>query len=132
MTYRVDAAGPRGCHDRLACGLVRASGLRCSTAPRRSPRDAGATRLWLTTTNDNLAAVGFYQRRGLRIVAVHRGAVDRARLLKPSIPVAGDNGIELHDELELELLLAPSDRRLTAAPTAARPVPTASVVVRDR
>jgi RimJ/RimL family protein N-acetyltransferase len=42
-------------------------------------------RLWLITTNDNLGALRFYQRRGLRLVAVHRGAVDEARSLKPSI-----------------------------------------------
>ena len=65
-------------------------------------RAAGATRLWLTTTNDNLDALRFYQRRGLRIVAVHPGAVDEARVLKPTIPLIGDHGIEIHDELILE------------------------------
>ena len=63
------------------------------------------TRLWLITTNDNLRALGFYQRRGLRLVAVHRGAVDAARQLKPTIPLLGINGIPIHDELELELPL---------------------------
>jgi len=63
-------------------------------------------RLWLVTTNDNLDALRFYQRRGLRIVAVHRGAVDAARRIKPSISLTGDHGIELHDELELEVRLA--------------------------
>jgi GNAT superfamily N-acetyltransferase len=59
-------------------------------------------RLWLVTTNDNLDALRFYQRRGLRVVDVSRGAVDRARALKPSIPLTGEYGIELHDELVLE------------------------------
>ncbi len=62
-------------------------------------------RLWLGTTNDNLDALRFYQRRGMRLAAVHRGAVDRARELKPSIPREGLYGIPVHDELELELLL---------------------------
>jgi hypothetical protein len=35
-------------------------------------------------------------------VAVHRGAMDRARNEKPSIPLIGMNGIEMHDEIELE------------------------------
>jgi GNAT superfamily N-acetyltransferase len=65
----------------------------------------GCTRLWLITTNDNLRAVRFYQRRGMRLVAVHRGAVDDARRLKPSIPQIGDHGIPIHDELEFELAL---------------------------
>ncbi|MER7456048.1 GNAT family N-acetyltransferase [Micromonospora sp. NPDC126480] len=68
----------------------------------------GRGRLWLITTNDNLRALRFYQRRGLRLVGVDPGAVDRARRLKPTIPEVGEDGIPLHDELVLE-------RRFTAA-----------------
>ncbi|WP_329005054.1 GNAT family N-acetyltransferase [Kribbella sp. NBC_00709] len=68
-------------------------------------RAAGAHRLWLITTNDNLDALRFYQRRGLRIVDVRPGAVDESRKLKPSIPSTGAYGIPLHDELVLELLI---------------------------
>ena len=68
-------------------------------------RSLGCTRVWLITTNDNLPALRFYQRRGMRIVAVHRDAENAARRLKPSIPVVGHHGIEIHDELELELRL---------------------------
>jgi GNAT superfamily N-acetyltransferase len=66
-------------------------------------REAGASRLWLVTTNDNLDALRFYQRRSLRIVGVAPGAVDAARLVKPSIPEVGEYRIPLHDELTLEL-----------------------------
>jgi GNAT superfamily N-acetyltransferase len=66
-------------------------------------RDAGCRRVWLTTSNDNLEALRFYQRRGLRIVAVHRGAIDRARELKATIPLVGRHGIEIHDEIELAI-----------------------------
>ena len=62
-------------------------------------------RLWLITTNDNLNALKFYQKRGFRIVAVHPGAVDRAREIKPQIPLIGDDGIPLHDEIELAMTL---------------------------
>jgi GNAT superfamily N-acetyltransferase len=55
----------------------------------------------LTTTNDNLDALRFYQRRGLRLVALRPGAVDRARLDKPEIPRIGDFGIPLRDEIDL-------------------------------
>ncbi|HET9017876.1 MAG TPA: GNAT family N-acetyltransferase [Thermomicrobiaceae bacterium] len=65
-------------------------------------RDRGAARVWLITTNDNPQALGFYQWHGYRLVAVHAGAVDAARALKPSIPKRGVNGVPLHDELELE------------------------------
>jgi GNAT superfamily N-acetyltransferase len=69
-------------------------------------RAAGCWRLWLVTTNDNLDALRFYQRRGLRITRVDSGAVDRARQWKPTIPAVGGYGIPLHDELTLELTLA--------------------------
>ena len=62
----------------------------------------GVRKTWLVTTNDNLRALRFYQRRGLRIIAVDPGAVDRARAVKPEIPPVGADGIELHDELRLE------------------------------
>ncbi|MFC7550920.1 GNAT family N-acetyltransferase [Plantactinospora sp. GCM10030261] len=68
-------------------------------------RASGVTRLWLVTTNDNLNALRFYQRRGLRIVGVTPGGVDTARRLKPSIPRIGEYGIPLRDELTLELRL---------------------------
>ncbi|MGH2850492.1 MAG: GNAT family N-acetyltransferase [Solirubrobacteraceae bacterium] len=68
-------------------------------------RSHGCRRLWLVTTNDNLDALRFYQRRGMRLTAVHAGAVDAARALKPEIPRTGAHGIRISDELELELLL---------------------------
>lgn len=68
-------------------------------------RAAGCARIFLTTTNDNLNALGFYQKRGWRLVAVYPGAVDRARAAKPGIPLLGLNDIPLHDDIELELRL---------------------------
>jgi len=63
---------------------------------------AGCTRLWLITTNDNVDALRFYQRRGFRLAAVHAGAVDESRRrLKPEIPETGAYDIPLRDELEL-------------------------------
>lgn len=65
---------------------------------------AGLTRVWLITTNDNLDALRFYQRRGFVLVALHRGAVADARAtIKPEIPATGDHDIPLRDELELDL-----------------------------
>ncbi len=64
--------------------------------------ERGCKRLWLVTTNDNLHALGFYQRRGFQIVNVIPNAVDRARKLKPSIPLKAENGIPIRDELTLE------------------------------
>jgi len=68
-------------------------------------QSAGCKRLWLITTNDNLHALGFYQKRGFVLVAVHRNAMQVTRQLKPLIPLIGDNGIPLRDEIELEIML---------------------------
>lgn len=72
------------------------------TALLEAAHQKATAKTWLVTTNDNLRALRFYQRRGLRITAVDRGAVDRARKLKPGIPLVGQDGIEIHDELRLE------------------------------
>lgn len=66
-------------------------------------KSAGCRRLWLVTTNDNLNALRFYQKRGFQLVAVHRHAVKQARERKPTIPLIGAHGIPIRDELELEL-----------------------------
>lgn len=65
----------------------------------------GCKRLFLITTNDNLHALGFYQKRGFEIVMVYRGAVNESRKRKPNIPLVGMNGIPLRDEIELEISL---------------------------
>jgi GNAT superfamily N-acetyltransferase len=57
----------------------------------------------LTTTNDNVDALRFYQRRGFRLAELRPGAVDRSRQEKPQIPRAGEYGIPLHDEIDLTL-----------------------------
>lgn len=80
-----------------------ASGL--LEAIQRLSRQAGCRRVWLITSNDNLSALGFYQRRGYALVAVHRGGIDQARRLKPEIPPIGLGGIPLRDEIELEYAL---------------------------
>jgi GNAT superfamily N-acetyltransferase len=66
-------------------------------------RRASCRRLWLITTNDNLDALRFYQRRGMRLVAVHAGAIAESRRLKPSISEVGMHGIPIRDEVELQL-----------------------------
>ena len=68
-------------------------------------RKQGCRRVFLITTNDNMHALRFYQKRGFELVAVHRGAVNESRKIKPSIPWTGFDDVPLRDEIELELLL---------------------------
>jgi ribosomal protein S18 acetylase RimI-like enzyme len=68
-------------------------------------RTRSCRRVFLITTNDNLHALGFYQRRGFELVRIHRHALDETRKLKPGIPLIGMNHIPLRDEIELEMIL---------------------------
>lgn len=68
-------------------------------------RSRKCRRVFLITTNDNLYALGFYQRRDFELVTIHRGAVNETRKIKPAIPIIGQNHIPLRDEIELEMIL---------------------------
>ena len=68
-------------------------------------RKQNCRRIFFITTNDNINALGFYQKRGFELVAVHRGAVNESRKIKPTIPLIGYNKIPLRDEIELEMKL---------------------------
>jgi ribosomal protein S18 acetylase RimI-like enzyme len=70
-------------------------------AAAQALRAQGVRRVWLTTTNENLAALALYQKAGYRLTALHAGAMDELRRLKPAIPAVASNGIPIRDELEL-------------------------------
>ncbi len=62
-------------------------------------------RICLVTTNDLLNAIGFWQKRGFKLVKVYPNAMEYTRKLKPAVPLIGENGIPLRDEIELEMML---------------------------
>jgi ribosomal protein S18 acetylase RimI-like enzyme len=78
-------------------------GRRLLDALAESARAAGARRLLVMTTNDNLTSLRFYQRAGFRLLELRPGAVDEARAIKPSIPTLGHDGIPIRDEIDLVL-----------------------------
>ena len=59
-------------------------------------------RLWLITTNDNVDAMKFYQKRGFVFKEVYQNAIKKSRKLKPEIPECGFYGIPIRDEVEFE------------------------------
>ena len=62
----------------------------------------GIDSAWLVTTNDNAPAIHLYASLGYEGVEVRRGAIDEIRhTIKPSIPLIGHGGVEMHDEIEL-------------------------------
>ena len=67
--------------------------------------EIGCAKITLITTNDNLSALRFYQKRGFDMVRIHRNALEQSRKIKPEIPLIGENGIPLKHEIELEMLL---------------------------
>ncbi len=82
----------------VGTALVEELASRCGELGRRA--------LFVVTTNDNVDALRFYQRRGFRLTALRPGAIEFARArLKPSIPTEGNHGIYKRDELELERAL---------------------------
>lgn len=80
-------------------------GSRLIDAVRETAEQEGCDRLWLITTNDNLNALRFYQKYGFHLAALHKNVVEKERALKPSIPLTGEFGIPIRDELELEIKL---------------------------
>jgi len=68
-------------------------------------REAGCERVQLLTTNNNLRALAFYQKRGFHLVALRPGEIDEQRKVKPSIPEVDSAGLPIRDELHLELSL---------------------------
>lgn len=65
-------------------------------------REQKLTRIFTITTNDNLDALRFWQKRNFRLVRVYKNALEKTRKLKPQVPEIGNYGIPLRDEIELE------------------------------
>ncbi len=81
----------------------RGIGTALIAAVRQVACAAGCARLWLVTTNDNFPALGFYQKRGFRLIALYPGAIEESRKHKPTIPLYGIDSIPIRDEIELAL-----------------------------
>jgi catechol 2,3-dioxygenase-like lactoylglutathione lyase family enzyme/GNAT superfamily N-acetyltransferase len=84
----------------------RGAGTALLDGARTEAEQVGCRRVWLVTTNDNLHALRFYQRRGWDWIAMHRDAVVESRQLKPDISLLGANDIPIRHELEFELVLS--------------------------
>lgn len=67
--------------------------------------ELGCRRVKLITTNDNINAMRFYQRRGFDMARLYHNAIDVSRRMKPSIPAVGEFGIPLKHEIEFEMKL---------------------------
>ena len=104
ITYRIEE---NACEIVTLNSLIEGQGIGAALvqAIREAAVEAGCKRLWLITTNDNLTALRFWQKRGFSLVRVHRNAIEESRRLKPEIPLIGEHGIPIRDEIELETVL---------------------------
>lgn len=73
-------------------------GTKLIQAVVQAARNSGCSRLCLSTTNDNQQAIDFYLRKGFKVHRVRKGAMDRAREIKPSIPFISTEGTAINDE----------------------------------
>lgn len=78
------------------------AGTQAMNAAEDELRRRGVTKVVLATTNDNVRALKFYQKRGYRLVRLHLDAMDKVREIKPGVPELGQDGIPLRDMWELE------------------------------
>ena len=84
----------------VATAAGRGIGRGLVSAVAATARELGCERLVLVTTNDNVGAQAFYSACGFELAATHVGAVTRAREIKPEIPLLGEGGVPIADELE--------------------------------
>lgn len=68
-------------------------------------KEENCFRILLITTNDNIHALSFYQKRGFSFSNIYVNSMSISRTLKPEIPQIGYNDIPIRDELELEMKL---------------------------
>lgn len=68
-------------------------------------KKAQCRKIILITTNDNINAIRFYQKRGFDMTHLYHNALDLSRKLKPEIPLIGENNIPLRHEIEFQMIL---------------------------
>ncbi len=102
VTYKIEGST---CEIITLYVLVPAHGIgaKLIEAVKFRAQDEGCKRMRLTTTNDNTNALRFYQKNGFRLSALRPRAVEEARKIKSEIPLTGEDGIPIRDEIDLEL-----------------------------
>ena len=103
ITYRIDR---EGCEIMTLDSLFPGRGIGGALieAVKDIAERKGCRRLWLVTTNDNLHALRFYQRKGFTLAALRTNVMEETRKRKP-VPLLGFDGIPIRDEIELEMML---------------------------
>ncbi len=101
VTYDIQGAGCEVVTIDALCQFI-GVGTMLLEKVEETARHAGCTHLWCITTNDNLDAQRFFQKRGFFMREVRVGGMTKIRLLKPNVPKVGYFGIPVRDEIEFE------------------------------
>ena len=80
-------------------------GTKLVDAVIREAKNRKLKKILVVTTNDNINAIKFYQKRGFDMACLYHNALDISRKIKPEIPLIGDHSIPLRHEIEFELLI---------------------------
>lgn len=104
VTYLIDG---KECEITSMNSLLERKGIGTALldAVRKAAIENKCKRLWLITTNDNTDALRFYQKYGFSLIALYPNAMEKYRRLKPEIPLTGNGGIPIRDEIELGMVL---------------------------
>ncbi|HPF86887.1 MAG TPA: GNAT family N-acetyltransferase [Candidatus Limiplasma sp.] len=78
-------------------------GTALTNAAKEIAKENGLHKLIVMTTNDNLHAIRFYQKRGFTLRALRPNMLETSRRLKSGIPLMSEDGIPLRDEIEFEM-----------------------------
>ncbi|HZU73685.1 MAG TPA: GNAT family N-acetyltransferase [Acidimicrobiales bacterium] len=110
-TYRL---GEGGCEVVTLNSLEEGKGVGTALlAAVRGVADREGRRLWLITTEENLRAIAFYEKRGMAITAIHRNFADQVRRYKPEL-ADGDGSVPFRHAIEFSYpdprAAAPSSR----------------------
>ena len=81
------------------------TGTQLMLAMEERVKSLGCKSIFLCTTNDNLSAVRFYQRRGYHLIGLNVDEFRNVLAIKgydPDMRVIGQDGIVIKDEIVLE------------------------------
>lgn len=104
ITYRIDKKEMEilsldSCHEHIGIGT------KLINSVIKEAKKQGCSKITLITTNDNVPAILFYQKRGFDIAEFNRNAINKARKRKPEIPLTGMYGIPIKHEIKMELVV---------------------------
>jgi ribosomal protein S18 acetylase RimI-like enzyme len=66
-------------------------------------RNNNCNRIWLITTNDNIDAMRFYQKKGFCLSNIYVNGFEVTRKIKKEVPSLGNYDIPIRDEIEFEM-----------------------------